>query len=97
MPQLPPHKADTGPSRGALVTVARFVTPWEAQLAKSLLESDGLEACVVEERLPPVSLLSGEPLALNRVEVREDDAPRALELLAEIEILDEGEELPASE
>lgn len=97
MPQLPPHEADDGPNRGALVTVARFVTPWEAQLAKSLLESEGLEACVVEERLPPVSLLSGEPLALNRVEVREDDAPRALELLAEIEILDEGEELPASE
>ena len=95
--QMPPHEADTGPEQGALVTVARFVTPWEAQLAKSLLESEGLEACVVEERLPPVSLLSGEPLALNRVEVREDDAPRALELRAEIEILDEGEELPASE
>lgn len=97
MPQLPPNGAGSGPSRGALVTVARFVTPWEAQLAKSLLESDGLEACVVEERLPPVSLLSGEPLALNRVEVREDDASRALEILAELETLDEGEELPASE
>ncbi|HKV11982.1 MAG TPA: DUF2007 domain-containing protein [Thermoanaerobaculia bacterium] len=96
MPQLPPGD-DAGPSRGALVTVARFVTPWEAQLAKSLLESEGLEACVVEERLPPVSLLSGEPLALNRVEVREDDLSRALELLAEIEALDEGEELPASD
>jgi Putative prokaryotic signal transducing protein len=96
MPQLPPGDG-AGSSRGALVTVARFVTPWEAHLAKSLLESEGLEACVVEERLPPVSLLSGEPLALNRVEVREDDVSRALELLAEIETLDEEEELPASE
>jgi Putative prokaryotic signal transducing protein len=88
---------EDAPSQGALITVARFVTSWEAQLAKSLLESEGLEACVVEERLPPVSLLSGEPLALNRVEVREDDAARALELLAEIEMLDDGEELPAAE
>jgi hypothetical protein len=88
---------EDAPSQGALVTVARFVTSWEAQLAKSLLESEGLEACIVEERLPPVSLLSGEPLALNRVEVREDDAARALELLAEIEMLDDGEELPVAE
>ena len=90
-------KEEDAPSPGALVTVARFVTSWEAQLAKSLLESNGLEACIVEERLPPVSLLSGEPLALNRVEVREDDAVRALELLAEIEMLDDGEELPVVE
>ncbi|HSK76243.1 MAG TPA: DUF2007 domain-containing protein [Thermoanaerobaculia bacterium] len=89
--------AFSGPRRGALITVARFVTPWEAQLAKSLLESDGLEACIVEERLPPVSLLSAEPLALNRVEVREDDATRALAILAELETLDDDEELPASE
>lgn len=97
MPGFLPEEESAGPSRGALVTVARFVTPWEAQLAKSLLESAGLEACVAEERLPPVSLLSGEPLALNRVEVREDDAPRAQEILAELETLDEGEELPAAE
>jgi hypothetical protein len=97
MPGFPSGEESTGPSQGALVTVARFVTPWEAQLAKSLLESNGLPACVVEERLPPVSLLSGEPLALNRVEVREDDAARALELLAEIERLDDGEELPVAE
>jgi hypothetical protein len=89
--------AGSGADRGALITVARFVTPWEAQLARTLLESDGLEACVVEERLPPVSFLSGEPLALNRVEVREDDASRALEILAELETLDDGEEIPASE
>lgn len=92
-----PASGSAAPSQGALVTVARFVTSWEAQLAKSLLESDGLEACVVEERLPPVSLLSGEPLALNRVEVREDDAARAQEILAELEALDDGEELPAAE
>ena len=68
-----------------LVTVARFNTPWEAHLARTLLESEGIEACVMEERLPPVNLLSGEVRAFNRLEVREDDAERALDLLAQIQ------------
>jgi ribosomal protein L37AE/L43A len=75
-----------------LVTVARFDTPWEAHLARTLLESQGIDACVLEERLPPLNLLTGEPLALNRVEVLTADAGRAFELLAEI---DAAESLPA--
>jgi Putative prokaryotic signal transducing protein len=67
-----------------LVTVARFTTPWEAHLARTLLESEGIEACVMEERLPPVNLLTGEVLAFNRLEVHEEDAERALDLLAEV-------------
>lgn len=68
-----------------LVTVARFTTPWEAHLARTLLESEGIEACVMEERLPPVNLLSGEVRAFNRLEVRGDDAARALDLLTQIQ------------
>jgi hypothetical protein len=68
-----------------LVTVARFATPWEAHLARTLLESEGIDACVLEERLPPVNLLTGERLALNRLEVNEEDAPRALALLSRVE------------
>jgi hypothetical protein len=67
-----------------LVTVARFTTPWEAHLARTLLESEGIEACVLEERLPPINLLFGEPRAFNRLEVNEDDAPRAHALLARV-------------
>jgi hypothetical protein len=67
-----------------LVTVARFTTPWEAHLARTLLESEGIEACVMEERLPPVNLLTGEVLAFNRLAVHEEDAERALDLLAEV-------------
>ena len=67
-----------------LVTVARFTTPWEAHLARTLLESEGIEACVMEERLPPVNLLTGEVPALNRLEVHEEDAARALDVLAEV-------------
>jgi hypothetical protein len=65
----------------SLVTVGRYPTPWEAHLARTLLESEGIDACVMEERLPPVSLLTNTPLALNRVEVHSADAERALALL----------------
>ena len=76
----------------ALVTVGRFPTPWEAHLARTLLESEGIDACVHEERLPAVSLLTGEPAAMSRIEVHPEDAERALEILAEVEELDEASE-----
>jgi hypothetical protein len=82
----------------ALVTVGRFYSPWEAHLARTLLESEGIDACVLEERLPAVSLLTGAPTALSRVEVHPCDAERSLEILAEVEELEEDEEeAPASE
>lgn len=99
-PRPAPLEEPVMPSRpGDLVTVARFVTPWEAHLARTLLESNGIEACVFEERLPPIDLLTGRPLALNRLEVHEDDAEQALEILEELGALDddEPEELPASD
>ena len=74
-----------------LITVARFQTPWEAHLARTLLESHGIAACVMEERFPPLDLMSGRPLALNRLAVHPDDADRALEALAEVEASEEGE------
>lgn len=73
----------------ALVTVGRFSTPWEAHLARTLLESEGIDACVHEERLPAVSLLTGEPVAMSRVEVHPEDAEQALEILAGVEELDD--------
>jgi hypothetical protein len=67
----------------ALVTVGRFITPWEAHLARTRLEYEGIDACVHEERLPMINLLSGELTALNRLEVMAEDAPRARAILAE--------------
>lgn len=71
----------TQPAAPGLVTVARFRTPWEAHLARTLLESEEIESCVVEDRFPPIDLLTGMPLALNRLEVHPEDVERALELL----------------
>jgi hypothetical protein len=66
----------------ALATVARFHTPWEAHLARTYLESEGVRCCVLEERLPAVHLLSAQPVAYNRVAVRRSDEARAGEILA---------------
>lgn len=75
---------------GALITVGRFYAPWEAHLARTLLESEGIDACVHEERLPAASLLTGAPTALSRLEVHPEDAERALAILAEVEAADEA-------
>jgi hypothetical protein len=74
-----------------LVTVGRFYSPWEAHLARTLLESEGIDACVHEERLPAASLLTGAPTALSRLEVHPEDAERALAILAEVAAEDEAE------
>ena len=66
-----------------LITIARFRNPWEAHLVRTLLEAHGIDACVLEERLPPLNLLTGETSAFNRVEVHLADAGRAAEVLAE--------------
>ena len=77
----------------ALITIGRYPTPWEAHLAKTFLESEGIDACVLEERLPGVSLLTGAPTGMSRLEVHPWDAERALEILASV-----GEQdIPASE
>jgi hypothetical protein len=85
----PPASGELEAEPEALVAVGRFYSPWEAHLARTLLESEGIEACVHEERLPGASLLTGAPTALSRVEVHPRDAGRALEVLAEVEELDE--------
>jgi hypothetical protein len=78
---LPDGESDETGATAPLATIARFHTPWEAHLARTLLESEGLRASVVEERLPAVNLLSSAPHASNRLEVRQRDALRATEIL----------------
>jgi hypothetical protein len=80
-PQLEPEPELAAVDPDEVVTVARFHTPWEAHLARTRLEAEGIEACVLEERLPVVNLLSGEMPALNRLAVGAGDARRALEIL----------------
>jgi len=83
-----PDEPNAEPEALALVAVARFYSPWEAHLARTLLESEGIDACVHEERLPGASLLTGAPTALSRVEVYPCDVERALAVLDTVEELE---------
>ena len=46
----------------------------------------------MEERLPAISLLTGEAAIMSRIEVHPEDADRAAEILAEVAELDEASE-----
>jgi hypothetical protein len=97
--EAPAERGGRAADRGteALVTVGRFYSPWEAHLARTLLESEGIDAVVVEERLPGVSLLTGEPTGLSRLEVCAGDAERALAVLTDALAEGSDTEIPASE
>jgi hypothetical protein len=62
-----------------MVTVARFESPVEAQMAKGMLESFGVECFLVGENAN--NLIQSAFRA--RLQVREDDEAAARELLAE--------------
>ncbi len=68
--------AEPTPAEG-LVTVGRFESPVEAQIAKGMLESAGVECFLVGEN---VNNLLGAAFRV-RVQVRVEDEATALELL----------------
>jgi hypothetical protein len=63
-----------------LVTVATFALDGEAQLARNLLEAEGIPAALGGEM--SAALIPGQ----IRLEVRADDAPRAVALLAAVSL-----------
>ena len=62
-----------------MVTVGRFESPVEAQMAKGMLESAGVECFLVGEN---VNRLSQAAFRV-RLQVREEDQAAALEMLAQ--------------
>jgi Putative prokaryotic signal transducing protein len=69
---------DPTPPEG-MVTVGRFESPIEAQMAKGMLESAGVECMLVGENVN--NLL--QAAFRVRLQVREEDGPAARELLAQ--------------
>jgi rubrerythrin len=69
-----------------LVTVMTFNNSFEAQLAKNLLENEGIVSVVTGEFSSDVLL--GTVLGRNQIalQVHEDDAQSAVALLAEVEL-----------
>ena len=62
-----------------LVTVGAYASPWEAQLARAWLEAEGVESVVADEHLGRIWCAT--TVGGIKLKVREDDAPRASELL----------------
>ncbi len=76
---------------GSLVVIRRYASDFEAQLARTILEANGIAALVLHDdaggMLPSLSFVEGVRLAV-RVEQVED----ALELLADEEQRGDGED-----
>jgi hypothetical protein len=73
-------EGDTEPTPPeGLITVARFESPVEAQMAKGMLESAGIECFLVGENVN--SLL--QAAFRVRLQVRTEDAESARELIAQ--------------
>jgi Putative prokaryotic signal transducing protein len=73
-------EGDTAPTPPeGMVTVGRFESPVEAQMAKGMLESAGIECFLVGEN---VNNMMGAAFRVT-LQVRPEDEAPALELLAE--------------
>lgn len=64
-----------------MVTIARFNFPVEAQMARLRLESEGIEAFIAGNAISQMVDPSG--IYGIRLQVREEDAERAMAILAE--------------
>ncbi len=72
-----------------LVTVGRFATLPEMDMARGLLESEGIECLAPEEHLVAASGgIYGQAVGWLRLQVRQEDAERAKALLESIPTAD---------
>ncbi len=64
-----------------LVTIATFSTAVEADLARARLESEGIECFLADEHTVTVNWLYSQAVGGVKLQVREADAQRAVEIL----------------
>lgn len=81
------------------VTIARYTYPYEAQIARALLDSEGIEAFVADEQTINMQWLYSDALGGVRLQVAVEDRERALQILQEDReaslVEQEGEDRPA--
>src|SRR5688500_12051630 len=65
-----------------LVTVADFATPAEAQIASNMLAAEGIRVVAQDENMAGTMWHLGSALGGVKLQVAEEDAERAAELLA---------------
>jgi predicted RNA-binding Zn-ribbon protein involved in translation (DUF1610 family) len=78
----PPQTEELRPEpEGSLVTVGRFREPQLAHLAKTKLESEGINAFVRDEYTVGVNWLLSNAIGGVKVKVSEEDEQRAIEII----------------
>jgi len=65
----------------ALVTVATFANPVQADFARAILEMDGIECRLIDETFSNVAPFYSFAIGGVKLQVRESDAPRAVAAL----------------
>lgn len=75
-----------------LVTVSRYSLPYEAHIAKSRLDSEGIPSFVADEHTINMQWLYSDALGGVRLQVLEADVDAALAVLAEDREMDLAEE-----
>ena len=78
----------TGPS-GRLVTVARFVYPYQAQLARPRLGEAGIPSLVENEDMTGLHMMFNMSLSGVKVKVPEDYYDEAEQVLEDLDMEDE--------
>ncbi len=64
-----------------MLTLAKFQSPDEAHLARMKLEGSGIEAFIADETLVSMNWLYSNAIGGIRLQVREEDLERAMEIL----------------
>lgn len=63
------------------VTIATYIGAWEAHLARTKLESEGIYAHVLDDQTASINWIYSSSQAGVRLQVREEDSERAIHLL----------------
>ncbi|MDQ8187952.1 DUF2007 domain-containing protein [Pelagicoccus sp. SDUM812002] len=65
-----------------MVTLVKFQSPDEAYLARMRLEGSGIEAFIADETMVSMNWLYSNAIGGIRLQVREEDQERAMEILS---------------
>lgn len=72
-----------------MLTIATFINPFEAHVARGKIEAAGIHAVVIDDRTAQVNWLYTAAIGDVKVQVTDEDADRAREiLLADDELYD---------
>ncbi len=97
MPELPPEPhEEPGPVAAnrteKFVTVANLINIIDVDLARAKLEADGIEVFTLDESTVSANWLFSNAIGGVKLQVREEDAERAREILAQKPVPEDGSE-----